>query len=343
MARIDSGQLEAFIRVAEMGSISRAALALGMTQPALSRRLHALEQSLGRLLFRRNGRGVQLTEAGTRLLDHARGVVRGLEAALQSVQDPEGRRGRIAVGLPPSVGRVLIRTFAAGFAGRFPQASLALVEGLSEGLHEKLLAGRIDLALLLNATPSRLVHVEPIATEPLYIVAARPLAPAGRALSLAQIASLPLILPGAPHPIRALVEAEAARMGLGLEIVLEVDAVGAMIELIADRRGCSIMPRNVLRADAAARGLAWHPIDSALLQTTLSVARQAGTHRSALAEGTERLLREQMLEVLRRDPGAGLPAVALSARVDPSAALSAATRAVPSAAPRIRSRISARR
>ncbi len=106
---MDLKQLNCFVRVAELGSFTRAAQALDMTQPQLSRQVRALELRLRQPLLRRHGRGAEPTAGGQRLLEHARAILhqiaRAEEDMLHQLDAIPG--GQVALGLPPSVARVL--------------------------------------------------------------------------------------------------------------------------------------------------------------------------------------------------------------------------------------------
>ncbi len=125
-------QLEYFRHVAELGSFTRAAAFLSVVQPALSRQVRQLESELGHTLFERNGRGVVLTDAGSRLLEHTRGILTQLGRARQELEDQRnGDSGHFALGLPPSLGRSVTVPLVKAFGQRLPNARLATVEGLS--------------------------------------------------------------------------------------------------------------------------------------------------------------------------------------------------------------------
>jgi LysR family nitrogen assimilation transcriptional regulator len=297
----DLRQLTHFVRVAESGSISAAARSLGLAQPALSRSVRALEVGLRAHLFRRNGRGVQLTERGERFFDHALGVLRGIEAAARSVRDEASEfEGHLAIGLTPSIGKSLVPPLVRRFVAECPGATLALAEAVSSTLYEKLLSGRLDFAVLLNASASRHVRIEPLRIEPLVLVSpARPgAAPGvsksagsksvgsksvGSAPSLPQLAALPLILPGAPHPIRSLLEAEFGALGLKVRVALEVDYFPSIIDLVGAGLGHAIVPASVIRAIGDAPGLVWCALSQPSLSTTLSLVWPARAPAGPLA------------------------------------------------------------
>ncbi len=286
----DLRQLTHFVRVAESGSISAAARSLGLAQPALSRSVRALEVGLRAHLFRRNGRGVQLTERGERFFDHALGVLRGIEAAARSVRDAASEfEGHLAIGLTPSIGKSLARPLVERFVAACPGATLALAEAISSTLYEKLVSGRLDFAVLLNAAPSRHVRLEPLRIEPLVLVSPAPhLAPP----TLSQLAALPLILPGAPHPIRSLLEAEFGALGLKVRVALEVDYFPSIIDLVAAGLGHAVVPASVIRAIGVVPGLAWCALSQPALSTTLSLVWPARAPASALAQLAAGMARE---------------------------------------------------
>ena len=150
---MDIRQLEYFVRIAELGSFTRASIDLGMTQPALSRQIRQLETELRQNLLTRNGRGVVVTEAGNVLLAHARLIIHQIQRAREDVGRVRGALvGHVAVGLPPGIAKVLTVALTHAFRERLPQATLSIAEGLSVSLHDQLLAGHLDVALLYNPT-----------------------------------------------------------------------------------------------------------------------------------------------------------------------------------------------
>jgi LysR family nitrogen assimilation transcriptional regulator len=289
----DLRQLGHFVRVAESGSISAAARSLGLAQPALSRSVRALEVNLRAHLFRRNGRGVQLTERGERFFDHAVGILRGTEAAARAVRDPSSElEGHVSIGLPPSVGKLLFLPLARRFRAAYPGATLALGQAVSSSLHEKLMSGRLDFAVLLNASPSRHVRIEPLLTEPLVL--AGPARTGRAAPTLQELAALPLILPGMPNTIRSLLEVEMGTLGLKPNVALEVDYFPAMVDLAAAGLGHAVVPATVMRAMGDIAGLVWQPLAQRSLSTTLSLVWPARVPASPLALAAAALAREAL-------------------------------------------------
>lgn len=248
---MDLKQLEYFVRVAELGSFTRAAIELDVAQPALSRQVRLLEVELRQTLLVRNGRGAVPTEAGKLLLDHGRGILYQVERAREDLGRLRGGlAGRVAVGLPSSVARVLTVPLSRAVRAALPEARLSISEGLSSGLQEALVAGRLDIVVLYNAQASRELDLSPLLEEELLLVRARPAGlhedPPPGPIGLAEVAALPLVIPTRPNAIRMHVEAQMADIGCRPHVVLEIDGVSAILELVLDGAGCAILSRNAL-------------------------------------------------------------------------------------------------
>ncbi len=282
---MDLRQLEYFVRVAELGSFTRAAQLLQIAQPALSRQVRLLEVELRQNLLIRNGRGALPTEAGKLLLEHGRGILHQVERAKEELGRVRGGlSGRVAVGLPTSVARVLAVALTREFRLRMPQATIALSEGLSVAMQESLVNGRLDIALLYNPAPSPEVELSPLLDEAVYLVTpaspsktSRPSSSGKKtkpsALPLRDLAPLPLVIPTKPNALRNLVETELGALGLRPTIALEIDGVSAILELVADGLGHAVLPHSAVVSSAAMQRFDVRPIHG--LQSRLSLAISA--------------------------------------------------------------------
>jgi LysR family nitrogen assimilation transcriptional regulator len=291
-------QLEYFVKVAELGSFSRASSVLGMTQPAVSRQVRTLESELKLALLHRNGRGALLTEAGQRFLVHAKGILHQLDGARHAVTGSEADlAGKVAIGLPPSIGQVLTMPVVRAVRERYKNAELTIVEALSVSLQERLLAGHIDVAVLHNAAPSPLLRIEPILTESTCLLSAT--AAAGRGpVAFGSLARFDLISPAAPHPIRSIVEAEAARRGIKLKVVLEIDSISNMLQLVRENYGHAVVPYNVVRAGMSGPGIVARPIMRPTLKSTVALVTPARRPQTLLAGGITQVLQQVLARTL---------------------------------------------
>ncbi|MDB5939083.1 MAG: transcriptional regulator, LysR family [Polaromonas sp.] len=242
---MDLRRLEYFVAVAETGSFSKAAAALVMSQPAISQQVALLEQEVGQRLLDRTGRGTALTETGSALLGHARGI---LELAERARADMRERQlipsGRITLGLPPRVAHALTADLVECFRAQFPNAAIRVEEGVSVRLRESLIAGRLDAAVLFDPPASPLLTIETVVRELLVLMASTPL-PAR--IRLADVAALPLVLPSRPNSLRQLLEAEARPRGHILKVVAEVDSLKTVLSLVARGVAATVLPASARR------------------------------------------------------------------------------------------------
>lgn len=296
-------QLQYFVQVARHGSVSHAATALRMGQPALSRHIRALEVELRRSLFHRNGRGVVLTDAGARFLSHAQGALGQLEIARAALEETDGDLvGRVSVGMPPSVARALTVPLVRAFQMRFGKARIAITEGLSTTLQEQVLNGRVDLAVMHNPAPSGLLHIEPLVDESLYLLSppGDP-APFQRAdtATLKELAGLRLIFPAQPHPIRSQIEAQAQRIDLALDVALEIEALSTIPHLVQAGCGHAVVPESVLWAGWPGAEPATRQLVRPLLKGRLALVSANRRQPTLLVSGTETMLRDLLKRTAR--------------------------------------------
>jgi LysR family nitrogen assimilation transcriptional regulator len=302
-------QLEYFVQVAELGSFSKAALVLGIAQPALSRQVRALETDLRETLLLRNGRGVTLTEAGKRLFEHSVGI---LQQVAQARADMGASRdeavGRVTVGLPPSIGRQLTLPLVDSFRSQLPRARLVIVEGLSTHIAEWITTGRVDLGLLHNPEALPNLEITPILDEALCLVqpAGAPNGrPAGEPLPLAELPDFDLIVPERSHAIRRLLDTQAALAGLRLNIAWEVSSIPAIIDLVAAGYGHAVLTASAVAASARADELAVRPLTRPALISVLCLAASVHKRPTPLTRRTTALL-EELVRRMPLGPGAVL-------------------------------------
>jgi LysR family nitrogen assimilation transcriptional regulator len=293
---MDLKQLEYFVRVAELRSFTRAAIELDVAQPALSRQVRLLEVELRQNLLVRNGRGAVPTEAGKLLMEHGRGILHQVERAREDLDRLRGGlAGRVAVGLPSSVARVLTVPLTRAFREQLPQARLSISEGLSSGLQEGLVSGRLDIAVLYNAQPSRELDVTPLLEEELVLVRARRPGlqedPPPGPVPLAEVAALPLVIPTRPNAIRMHVEAGMADIGCRPNVVLEIDGVSAILDLVLDGAGCAILSRNAVLNSVRPSAYTTQAIGTPPLRIRLSLATSLQRPATPVQKATLELIR----------------------------------------------------
>jgi LysR family nitrogen assimilation transcriptional regulator len=298
---MDLKQLEYFRHVAELGSFTRAASFLSVVQPALSRQVRQLEVELGQSLFDRNGRGVVLTRAGTRLLEHTRGILMQVGRARQELEEQKnGDSGHFVLGLPPSLGRSVTVPLVQAFGRQLPNASLATVEGLSAYMLEWLQVGRVDCALVYNAPESPSLDIQPLLDDQLFLIAPRAVKAvrkARKSITLAELADYPLIIPSRPHSIRMSVENALAAVDRKIRVAHEIECIPAVIDLVRQGHGFGVLPLNAVRSTPWSDEVLVKPILAPTLKTSLSLATSAQRPTSPLMRKAIHLIRD----IVRRE------------------------------------------
>ncbi|MFC4278314.1 LysR family transcriptional regulator [Achromobacter aloeverae] len=298
---MDLVQLRYFTRVAQLKSFSKASAALHIAQPALTRQVLLLEEELGVQLLVRHSRGAEPTAAGLQLLE-------GAEAIFQLVHDVTAKvsalnatvEGTLRVGIPPSLGGVILGRVTANFQQRYPRATLALREGLGNELRAALLADEVDLAVLTVNDDPKLAGTH-LCDEELWVLQPRrsPGLPTPRTYKLSELAAQPLIQTERPHHVREYIEGEASRLGLKLNIIVETNAVQAIKDLVRQGLGAHISPCSGISKDILQGNFDGGPIEGLLFSRYL-VRRADRTPTLAMTQ-----FQELLIAALRDSPVPG--------------------------------------
>ncbi len=283
-------QLETFVHVAGHGSFSKAALVLGVAQPALSRQIRALEAELHETLLLRHGRGVEPTEAGKRLLVHCQEI---LQLVAHAREDVLARRaeplGQVTIAMPPTLARQLSLPLIQAFETELPKARLAIMEGFSVHLTEWLLTGRTDLALVYDPEPLPTLAISPLYQERLSLISPVGQAPS-RALSLAQLGRYPLALPQRGHIFRRVMESAAAMAGVTLDVRWEMSSVPAILDLVAAGKGHAALGEQAARSSEHRGRLTNTPFAGAGIYCTMCLVTPTQKRATPLTTATAALL-----------------------------------------------------
>lgn len=269
-SKLSYRQLEAVITVAEVGNISHAAVHLSMSQPALSRMVSTVEGYFGVDLFDRDGRGVRLTDAGERLVEHARQALRHLNDMEDELRSLDGRaRGKICVVMPDTVGHSLALPLIDEVGARHPEVELRIMSAHPNNVPLAVSAGDADVGIASDAHRRARLTTEPLAVEHLHLVGP-PQWDAPERLPLHVVADMPLVLPAIQPGLRHIIDAAFASQGRLPNVVRELDSQDALIEMVLRGELWSIMSfagvqRFVERGELRASRLVEPTIDRMLL------------------------------------------------------------------------------
>ena len=291
---MDFNALQYFLMVAQHGSITRAAIRLNLTQPAVSRRIKRLEEEFETPLLYRHGRGVSLTDAGIRVRDAAQEAFTNLGALKEDLSGVGQLRGEVKLGLPPSLGASLSVLLARSFRQRFPEARLRIVEGFSGSLFEWLEAGRVDIAVLYDARRSPTMLVKPLLHEDLFLVQRADSGYSQGPASITDLADGTFALSSSSNGLRRVIDSCASRAGISIAVAIEVDSLAALKQIVEQGPERSILPMGAIYREVKAGRLIARQLSEAELRPLLVTAAPLHQQITRLTKQTEVLLLEQV-------------------------------------------------
>jgi DNA-binding transcriptional LysR family regulator len=248
-------QLETFATVARLGSFSRAAEALHLTQPAVSIQIRQIADVVGLPLFEQTGRDIQLTDAGQELLQTARELDDSWSRFESAIDALKGlKKGRLRVALVTTAKYFLPRMLGA-FCQRYPHIDIELEVANRARIVERLRANEDDL-YIMSFPPEELdVVATPFLDNPLVVVAPAnyPLPPGP--LNLADLAAHPFLMREAGSGTRRAVDRHLAKNGHSLKVKLALGSNEAIRDLVASGMGLAILSRHVVGEDPEREGL----------------------------------------------------------------------------------------
>lgn len=299
-------QLRGFVEIARTSHFTRAAEALHLTQPSLSRQIATLESTLGVELFHRARGNVTLTAAGERLLPIAKRMLADAEAAASEMAELAGLgRGRIRLGATPTLCTSIVVEVVAEFRRRHPGVDIEILERGSKSLIAALVEGQLDLALIVTSVSSeaeRAVLVrEPILAEQLVVAGAAdaPWPPElATPVSLESLARVPQIMFPKNYDLRTALDAEFLARELTPKFAVEGVEMDAALRFAERGLGIVVVPAMVA-IDRPALRIA--PIAYPGIERTVSIARRKDMAPTHAAEAMRSLVREVADRVASRD------------------------------------------
>jgi DNA-binding transcriptional LysR family regulator len=285
---MDIPSLQTFVAVAEIASFSTAAERLYLTQPAVSKRVAALEEELGTRLFDRVGRRVSLTEAGRALLPRARTILETVEDSRRAISNLTGRvEGPLKIGTSHHIGLHRLPPVLRAYVTQYPKVDLDIAFLDSEAGMRAVAHGDLELAIVtLPPAPMNSVAATPVWDDPLAVVTA-PDHPLGRhkVLTPRALEDHPAILPSEGTYTRQIVEAGFEPLGVKLTVRMSTNYLETIKMLVSVGLGWSILPLSMVDKD-----LQVHRIPRLRVHRTLGIAEHAERTLSNAARALKRSL-----------------------------------------------------
>jgi DNA-binding transcriptional LysR family regulator len=249
-------RVRTFLEIARTGSVTRAAHALGLSQPALTERLRALERELGADLFVRTRRGVRLSDAGRALLPHAERALGAIDDGRRAVdQMRRGEIGRLAVGAAPAVSTYALPGALRRFQQAHPNVHLSVRTGHSEEILDLVLRHEVEVGLVREIRHPD-IEVIPLYEDELVLVVepSHPFAARGR-IRLSELGGEHLVTFDRASSYNELTQALFREAGVAPRGVIELDNVEGAKRCVLKGLGVALLPRQAVRAELASRRL----------------------------------------------------------------------------------------
>lgn len=314
MGGMRSRQLESFVRVCELGSISKAAATLNIAQPALGVQIKALEREFGVSLLVRTVTGTHPTPAGQIFLEEARLILRRLQDLKRTLRETAGQAPRtVTLGLTASLSGLLTTRLVERLRDALPTLELKLFVELSHTLIEHVESGKLDLALAYSVPPSRALHREARLNEALCLITHPGSAfDAPGPVPLRDLAAAELAMPNAGDFVRRLITDATTAHGQVPRVAFSLDSMPAIKDVVTRGLACAILPHSAVMHEVAAGTLVIRPVIDPPLTRTLYLVRPADAEPNATTGPVLRIVDELLDELARTD---GNFAVASSAAV----------------------------
>lgn len=281
---MDLQSLKSFLRIAELGSFSRAADSLNQTQPTISRQISALEQEAGSKLFSRHRQGVTLTDAGSILRSYATNILRDVDQAKAEIGAQRQKlSGNLTVAFPPSIRHVMTGPLLADYFVRYPDVSLSVQEALANELEDLLLRQHAEVAILLTDHRQLAgVDLEPLAHEDVVLVGRKDWASDSSVpVDEDSLRTLPIISWNYPNYLRYIFDATCRKLGFQPAVSAEINSLEMALKLAECGAGFAVVPLSA--ASTCANAVSYRPIAGPQLTWTLCVSRERANRPAAAA------------------------------------------------------------
>lgn len=259
--------LEYVLEVIRHESFTKAAEALHITQPTISKMIKNLEEELGTTLFIRSGKKVKLTDAGHAIVSQSQDIVRLFKNLQSELEDVTNfRKGLIRIGLPPMIGSAVFPSVMSRFMGAYPNLTIRLVEEGALKVESEVAGGEVDVGIVVLPTRDDRFDYFSMIKESLRVVLhpGHPLADRSE-LTLAELEQERFIMYREDFALHAKISEECARLGFKPRVLLESAQWDFIYEMTAAEVGISLLPESICRTLNPARVRSVPLIDPVIL------------------------------------------------------------------------------
>lgn len=314
---ISISQMRKLVTIAKERSFSRAAVALSLSQPSLSRFTREFEDKFRIQLFQRHGRGVHLTVAGEHLLRALQEILDSYDLACGEIEQlAKTVRGEVTVAMLESTYRVIGLPLMRRFKSLHPHATMRITNSYSHDIQELLVSSKADFGIVCDTHSLSALQVDPLVVEDLYLI----FKPGGIGedkdeISLHEVSQLPLFLPAKGGSIRTILTRALAELHLDLNPLLDVDDNEMILDLVSEGHGFTVLPFSGIYRELKSGKFSVAKITSPPLKRKLMLAipsnrqmsfaaRQAAHLARAIVRSNCELARWKLIDGLSNGPPA---------------------------------------
>jgi len=281
-------RLRYFVKVAELGSLTRAADSLHIAQPALSQQIRMLESDLGVKVFERGPRGVRPTEAGQRLIVEARRLLDEMNSIVERVRSSSDPEGQVVIGVGQSIGSMLMAPLLERAAERLPRVRVQVRELLGGLLQDLIRSGGIDFALSLNTVNCDGVRSLAVLSEEMCLVGQRRMVErhlgrhAPTNFPFQELGGLPLYLSRQGQLVRDTIDNNAKSRGVSINLLAEVDSLHILKELALSGSGCCVLSLSSMRREREDHDLYIGRVSAPVIRRNVYLVQRRSMSRAAM-------------------------------------------------------------
>ncbi len=289
--------LRYFVAIADAGSLTAAAAAISIAQPALTRQLRELEADLGVQLLQRTPRGVLLTQAGVTLYESAQRMLAEAARVRQHLaRRQDSSVATVVLGASPTLARVLLPNLFESCQRSLAGVKLRAREAFTPALLDWLERGMVDMAIVTNPEAGRALTLHPLLGEPLALVSHESLK-LEPVISVSQLARIPLLMTSL-H--RSIVERQLLPVGGQLNVQAEIDSVDSIRELVLQGRWATIMPVSVFKEPRAVNTIQMSEISGVQLNRLLVLATRVERQNSSAQHVVREMIESEFGRLARQ-------------------------------------------